>query len=93
MAQIVELCEKGDFAAARKLHHWLLPLIQVNFVETNPIPCKAAMAAMGLHRRELPAADGSAERRDTRTRSCRCCRVSRCSVPRRAREMSPSLSR
>jgi 4-hydroxy-tetrahydrodipicolinate synthase len=48
MAQIVELCEKNDFAAARKLHHWLLPLIQVNFVETNPIPCKAAMAAMGL---------------------------------------------
>ena len=48
MAQIVELCEKGDYAAARKLHHWLLPLIQVNFVESNPIPCKAAMAAMGL---------------------------------------------
>jgi 4-hydroxy-tetrahydrodipicolinate synthase len=48
MAQIVELCERGDFAAARKLHHWLMPLIQVNFVETNPIPCKAAMAAMGL---------------------------------------------
>ena len=48
MAQVVELCEKGDYAAARKLHHWLLPLIQVNFVESNPIPCKAAMAAMGL---------------------------------------------
>jgi 4-hydroxy-tetrahydrodipicolinate synthase len=48
MAQIVELCEKGDFAAARKLHHWLFPLIQVNFAETNPIPCKSAMAAMGL---------------------------------------------
>jgi 4-hydroxy-tetrahydrodipicolinate synthase len=48
MVQIVELCEKGDYAAARKLHHWLLPLIQVNFVESNPIPCKAAMAAMGL---------------------------------------------
>jgi 4-hydroxy-tetrahydrodipicolinate synthase len=48
MSQIVELCEKGDYVAARKLHHWLLPLIQVNFVETNPIPCKAAMAAMGL---------------------------------------------
>ena len=48
MVQIVELCEKGDFAAARKLHHWLFPLIQVNFAETNPIPCKAAMAAMGL---------------------------------------------
>jgi 4-hydroxy-tetrahydrodipicolinate synthase len=48
MAQIIEMCEKGDYAEARKLHHWLLPLIQVNFVESNPIPCKAAMAAMGL---------------------------------------------
>ena len=48
MVQIVELCEKGEFAAARKLHHWLLPLILVNFVETNPGPCKVAMAAMGL---------------------------------------------
>jgi 4-hydroxy-tetrahydrodipicolinate synthase len=48
MAQIVELCEKNDYAAARKLHQWLYPLILINFVETNPIPCKAAMAAMGL---------------------------------------------
>ena len=48
IVQIVELCEKGDYAAARTLHHWLLPLIQVNFAESNPIPCKAAMAAMGL---------------------------------------------
>ena len=47
-AQIVELCERGDFAGARKLYTWLLPLIQVNFVESNPIPCKAGMAAMGL---------------------------------------------
>ena len=46
--QIVELCERGDFTAARKLYNWLLPLIQVNFVEANPIPCKAGMAAMGL---------------------------------------------
>jgi 4-hydroxy-tetrahydrodipicolinate synthase len=48
MVQIVELCERGDYAAARKLHHWLFPLIQVNFAESNPIPCKMAMAAMGL---------------------------------------------
>ena len=48
MVQIIELAEKGDFAAARRLHHWLLPFIQVNFVESNPIPLKAAMAAMGL---------------------------------------------
>ena len=48
MTQIVELCERNDYAAARKLHAWLLPFIQVNFVEANPIPVKAAMAAMGL---------------------------------------------
>jgi 4-hydroxy-tetrahydrodipicolinate synthase len=47
-AQIVELCERGDFAAARKLYNWLLPLIQANFVEANPIPCKSGMAMMGL---------------------------------------------
>ena len=48
MAQIVEMAEHGDYAGARKLHSWLLPLCQVNFVESNPIPVKAAMAAMGL---------------------------------------------
>ncbi len=48
MTQIMELCERGDIPAARKLHTWLLPLIQVNFIESNPIPVKAAMAAMGL---------------------------------------------
>ena len=48
MSQIVEAAERGDFAAARKLHAALLPLMLVNFVESNPIPVKAAMAAMGL---------------------------------------------
>jgi 4-hydroxy-tetrahydrodipicolinate synthase len=48
MAQIIELAEKGDYVGARRLHHWLLPLAQVNFIEANPIPVKAAMAAMGL---------------------------------------------
>jgi 4-hydroxy-tetrahydrodipicolinate synthase len=48
MAQIVELAEHGDYAGARRLFAWLLPLLQVNFVESNPIPVKAAMAAMGL---------------------------------------------
>jgi 4-hydroxy-tetrahydrodipicolinate synthase len=48
MSQMVEAAECGDFAAARKLHALLLPLMLVNFVESNPIPVKAAMAAMGL---------------------------------------------
>jgi 4-hydroxy-tetrahydrodipicolinate synthase len=48
MSQMVEAAERGDFAAARKLHAALLPLMLINFVESNPIPVKAAMAAMGL---------------------------------------------
>jgi 4-hydroxy-tetrahydrodipicolinate synthase len=48
IVQMIELSEKGDVAGARRLHRWLLPLLQVNFVEANPIPVKAAMAAMGL---------------------------------------------
>jgi 4-hydroxy-tetrahydrodipicolinate synthase len=48
MAQMVELAEKGDFRAARRTHAWLYPLMTINFVEANPGPVKAAMAAMGL---------------------------------------------
>jgi 4-hydroxy-tetrahydrodipicolinate synthase len=48
MTQLVQLCLQGDFAAARRLQGKYLPLMEVNFVESNPIPVKAAMAAMGL---------------------------------------------
>ena len=48
MAQLVELGESGDFAAARAVHERLLPLMQVNFIESNPIPVKAALEVMGL---------------------------------------------
>jgi 4-hydroxy-tetrahydrodipicolinate synthase len=48
MSQMVEAAERGDFAAARAIHQRLLPLMVVNFCESNPIPVKAAMAAMGL---------------------------------------------
>ena len=39
---------KGEFSAARTIHEKWLPLMEVNFVESNPIPVKAAMARMGL---------------------------------------------
>ena len=48
MARMVEAAETGDFAAARRLHRELLPLMQVNFIESSPIPVKTAMAMMGL---------------------------------------------
>jgi 4-hydroxy-tetrahydrodipicolinate synthase len=48
MARMVDLAAAGDFTAARRIHHQLMPLMSANFVESNPIPVKAAMAAMGL---------------------------------------------
>ena len=48
MVQMVEAAEKGDFAAARHWHEKLLPIMQINFVESSPGPVKFAMAAMGL---------------------------------------------
>ena len=48
MSRLVELAEAGDFAGARALHQRLLPLMQMNFVESNPIPVKSAMASLGL---------------------------------------------
>jgi 4-hydroxy-tetrahydrodipicolinate synthase len=48
MARLARLCLAGDFASARAQHRKYLPLMEVNFVESNPIPVKAAMALMGL---------------------------------------------
>ncbi|HEY7169396.1 MAG TPA: 4-hydroxy-tetrahydrodipicolinate synthase [Vicinamibacterales bacterium] len=48
MVEMVEAAEGGDFARARAVHARILPLMQINFVEANPVPVKAAMAAMGL---------------------------------------------
>jgi 4-hydroxy-tetrahydrodipicolinate synthase len=48
MTRLVQLCLAGEFATARALQRKLLPLIEVNFIETNPGPVKAAMAEMGL---------------------------------------------
>jgi 4-hydroxy-tetrahydrodipicolinate synthase len=48
MSKMVEAAERDDFETARAIHQRLLPLMQINFVEANPQPVKAAMAAMGL---------------------------------------------
>jgi 4-hydroxy-tetrahydrodipicolinate synthase len=48
MTQLVHLALKNDFAGARQLHRRFLPLMEVNFIESNPIPVKAAMAEMKL---------------------------------------------
>jgi 4-hydroxy-tetrahydrodipicolinate synthase len=48
MAQLALAALRGDFETARQIQAKFLPLMNVNFVESNPIPVKAAMARMGL---------------------------------------------
>jgi len=48
MTKLTQACQRGDFAAARELQRIYLPLMEINFIESNPIPVKAAMAMMGL---------------------------------------------
>jgi 4-hydroxy-tetrahydrodipicolinate synthase len=48
MTQLAQACLRGDFEAARRIQARFLPLMNVNFVESNPIPVKAAMGLMGL---------------------------------------------
>ncbi len=48
MARLTRLALQGDLGRAREIHRRYHPLMEVNFVESNPIPVKAAMAEMGL---------------------------------------------
>ncbi len=48
MRELAQACLDGDFATARRLQKQWLPLMEVNFIESNPIPVKAALARMGL---------------------------------------------
>ena len=67
--EMAELCRRfleGNMAGAAELHHRLLPMCDAMFVETNPIPIKAALAMMGRIKNELrlpliPISDKGAE--------------------------------
>jgi len=48
MTRLAQLCLAGNFAEARAMQRKWLPLLEVNFIETNPTPVKAAMSEMGL---------------------------------------------
>ena len=48
MSRMTDLALAGDWNEARELHYRLLPLMEVNFIESSPGPLKAAMAMMGL---------------------------------------------
>lgn len=47
MSRLAEACAAGDFQTARALHFQLMPWMRAAFLESNPIPLKAALAMMG----------------------------------------------
>jgi 4-hydroxy-tetrahydrodipicolinate synthase len=53
MATLIRQCLAGELESARDWHFRLLPLMDANFLETNPAPVKAALAAMGRIRNVL----------------------------------------
>jgi 4-hydroxy-tetrahydrodipicolinate synthase len=52
-AQLVAAAARGDLTTARELHHRLAPLVHAAFIESNPLPIKAAMGMMGRMRNLL----------------------------------------
>jgi 4-hydroxy-tetrahydrodipicolinate synthase len=48
MSRLTRAALQGDFQTAREIHRRFHPLMEINFVESNPIPVKAAMAEMAL---------------------------------------------
>ena len=61
VTEMVEAAQRGDYATARVLHHRLFPLFKACFVESNPIPAKAALSLLGqMHATvRLPLAEAS----------------------------------
>lgn len=47
MRRMVAAALAGEWETARKLHYQMLPLMDVNFIESNPIPVKEALKMMG----------------------------------------------
>jgi len=66
MSAMVQAALDGDYAKAYEYHRKLYPLFRDQFIETNPIPIKAAMAMAGLVEEEyrLPLCELSPEHRE-----------------------------
>ena len=75
MAALAHACVDGRFDDARALQRKWLPLMEMNFIESNPIPVKWALARMGLlqpvYRLPMvPPSSASRERIDAVLREC-----------------------
>jgi 4-hydroxy-tetrahydrodipicolinate synthase len=47
-SNLLRLCLKGNWTEALQLHYRLLPLMNINFIESSPTPVKTALAMMGM---------------------------------------------
>ena len=75
VAHMVEAFRLGKAELARKIHHKFYPIFKDLFIETNPVPVKAALAMMGLVQEEyrLPLVAMSSRNRDKLEQTLRLC--------------------
>src|SRR5436189_5962513 len=52
-SRMVEHALNGSFHFARKVHYKILPLMEANFIESSPAPCKFVLKEMGLGEENL----------------------------------------
>ncbi len=64
VSQMVSAFARGDARKAAQLHEKFYPLFKDLFIETNPVPVKAALAMMGIDRRRIPPAARENERHE-----------------------------
>ena len=55
MSRLIELANSGDLERARQIHYRYFDLMNLNFLESNPIPVKYALSRMGKITRGLQA--------------------------------------
>jgi len=79
VTQMVKAFAAGKLDAALKLHSKYYPLFKDLFIETNPVPVKAALALLGLCEEEyrLPLVPMSTKNREALRTALKMCGVSR----------------
>jgi 4-hydroxy-tetrahydrodipicolinate synthase len=77
VVHMVQAFQMGKVEVAQKLHHKYYPLFKDLFIETNPVPVKAALAMMGQIQEEyrLPLVPLSQKNRDTLRATMKMCGV------------------
>lgn len=77
VSQMVKLFAKGDARGALKIHAKLFPLFRNLFIETNPVPVKAALAMKGMIEEEyrLPLVKMEAKNREVLKKTLESCGV------------------